>query len=143
MTTPPPEHSGIRPLGPYGEGYCRVCRFVVGLTADHLLEEHWRGKYANLGDGKACKGSYTRPPKVTPYASRKSAFRATATKVICPVCRREVVVMADGRLNVHTVSYHRLAYCEAGWHTYEAAQSLVRDHQSERGSPRSDGNERG
>lgn len=135
MTTPPPEHAGLRPLGPHGEGYCRVCRFVVGLTADHLLEEHYRGKYANLGDGKACKGSYTRPPKVTPYASKRSQFRASATKVNCPVCRREVVVMADGRLNGHPSDPYRLNnhYCKAGWHTYEAAQTLVRDHGNERG----------
>lgn len=131
--TAPPEHSGLRPLGPHGEGYCRVCRFVVGLTDQLVLEEHWRGKYATMGDGKPCRGSYTRPPKVTPYASRKSAFRANATKVHCPVCRREVVVMADGRLNGHTVTYSSMTHCKAGWHTYEAAQSLVRDHGNERG----------
>jgi len=82
-------HSGVRPLSPHGEGYCRWCFFVVGLTDRGLLEAHTRG-IVSYGAAKTCPGTDTRPPKNTPYASRKAAFKQTAPKAWCPVCKRFV-----------------------------------------------------
>jgi hypothetical protein len=79
-------------LSPYGEGYCRVCRFVVGLGPSGLLVPHMRG-VGVAWEPKPCKGSATVPPKVTPYASRKSAFRVTAPTRWCPTCEQDIPVM--------------------------------------------------
>lgn len=65
-------------LSEYGEGYCAVCKFVVGLNYDGQLERHSRGVMISP---RECKGSLKKPPKVTPYASRSAAFRAIAKKV--------------------------------------------------------------
>lgn len=82
-----PAHTGVRPLGPYGEGYCRVCAFVVGLDRYGLLEGHTRGT-SNIytGERNLCPGSIRPPAKVTPYSSRKAAFRITPTTDWCPEC---------------------------------------------------------
>lgn len=72
----PESHHGLRPLGPYGEGYCRVCHFVQALTSDGLIERHSRG--ALLVGPAQCKGSFTKAPKITPFASRKAQFRVEA-----------------------------------------------------------------
>lgn len=127
MTTPPPEpdHSGLRPLSPWGEGYCRYCHFVVGLTYDGQLAGHNRG--AQLQSNSACKGGGTRPPKVTPYASRKAAFTTKSEKVDCHVCGRGVYLLADGRMSAHTSSTSSLARCSGGYHLPQ------RDHANERG----------
>lgn len=127
MTTPPPDppHTGLRPLSPWGEGYCRHCCFVVGLNYAGQLVEHDRG--AQLHSNARCKGSLTRPPKVTPYSSRKAAFTTKSEKVACYVCRREVHLLADGRMTAHTSSTSSLARCSGGYHLPQ------RDHGSERG----------
>lgn len=128
MATPPPEppHSGVRPLSPWGEGYCRHCCFVVGLTYDGQLAEHTRG--AQLMDPKPCKGTGARPPKITPYASRKAAFRAVARKEQCHLCKRDVVLLADGRLSAHSRDPYRLTDTCAGGYRFPE-----RDHANERG----------
>lgn len=90
---PDPDHTGLRPLGPHGEGYCRVCCFVIGLTARGLLEEHQRGAVDAYGSPQNCKGSSKPPAKVTPYASRKAAFRYTPNKAWCPECRQDAPIM--------------------------------------------------
>lgn len=135
MATPPPDHSGLRPLGPYGEGYCPKCRFVVGLTDAGRLEKHWRMVFPDREpiSRDACKGSYTRPPKVTPYASRKAAFKVTIPGVYCPVCGRRTRVLRDGRMNGHVINPGSPIDCPASWKTFEEARSMVRDHGSERG----------
>lgn len=135
MAAPPekePEHSGLRPLSPYGEGYCRWCHFVVGLDYAGMLAQHFRGAHgltARQGaEAKPCGGSGTRPPKVTPHASRKAAFRAVARKEQCHVCKRETVLLADGRLSSHSRDPYRLNDTCAGGYRFPE-----RDHSGERG----------
>lgn len=79
-------------LSPYGEGYCKVCRFVEPLGPDGLIEEHFHSEQQ-----ATCKGSGTRPPAATPYRSALSAFRVTARKETCPECRRRVWVTPGDR----------------------------------------------
>lgn len=74
-------------LGPYGEGYCRFCCFVVGLGPDGRLDNHRRGQ---IPGAALCDGSGVIPPKATPYASRKAMFRVTSDKVDCPGCAQKV-----------------------------------------------------
>lgn len=132
MATPPPEppHSGVRPLSPWGEGYCRHCCFVVGLTYDGQLAEHTRG--AQLMYPKPCKGGGTKAPKVTPYSSRKAAFRLSAPDVWCPACKQFVRSTRQGQAQVyerHPIpgSATRLPSCPYTMRLVE------RDHGSERG----------
>lgn len=129
--TPPekePEHSGLRPLSPWGEGYCRWCKFVVGLDYSGLLVPHVRG--AQLQNQKACDGSGTRPPKVIPYMSRKAAFKTVARKERCHECSREVPVLSDGRFAPHTVAYRVTTACKGG---SSFPRPPERDHGNERG----------
>lgn len=80
-------------LSPYGEGYCKVCRFVEPLGPDGRIEEHFRSGDQEVGRAPApCKGSWKRPPAVTPYRSTLSAFRLTARKAVCPRCSRTVSI---------------------------------------------------
>lgn len=99
-------------LGPHGEGYCRACRFVVGLGPDGLLEGHTRGK--GLAHPIACPGGDRRPAKVTPYASRKAAFRVNVPMGVCLRCVRTVEVEPDGRLIVHRVHPWDVEQCKGG-----------------------------
>lgn len=102
MTPPPePEHSGLRPLSPWGEGYCRWCHFVVGLTWEGQLVEHVRGAHG-LDITNPCKGSFTKPPKVTPYASRKAAFRVKSEPAWCPKCRQFARTTRKGGVRTYT-----------------------------------------
>ena len=117
-----PVHHGLRPLGPYGEGYCRVCHFVQALTFDGLIERHSRGA---LLDGPAeCKGSFTKAPKITPFASRKAMFRLKAPDAWCPECKRFVRSVTRGGVPV----YARHSSVAAPWmcpytmHRVEQAQ---------------------
>lgn len=126
--SPEPERSALRPLSPYGEGYCRHCRFIIGLTPKGLIERHQRG--TSLGDSADCKGSCTQPPKITPYASRKAAFKTVARKARCHECGREVLVMSDGRLVVHNSSAVARVLCAGG---YSFPRPPGRDHGGERG----------
>lgn len=88
------EHTGLRPLGPNGEGYCPVCHFIEPLTADGRIEEHPTRKEAegryNIREAGACPGSYRRPPSHTPYFSRKAMFRVVVDLAPCPACRSKV-----------------------------------------------------
>jgi hypothetical protein len=82
--TPPPEPRPPTILGTYGEGYCRYCHFIEPLDHRGLIEYHNRGIGNVIEPG--CKGSGTRPPRVTPYASRLAAFRVSPPSATCPVC---------------------------------------------------------
>lgn len=93
-------------LSPHGEGYCRWCQFTVGLTPHGLLERHYRGKYSD-GVGAMCKGSDTVPPKLTPYSSRKAAFRVVPKTARCPGCVQEVATTWVGGIWVYEM--HRLS----------------------------------
>jgi len=77
-------------LSEFGEGYCRVCHFVVGLVEDGRLIFHERGRHSN--SIAACDGSGRKPSKVTPYASRLAAFKTKAPLVACPGCGHQVTV---------------------------------------------------
>lgn len=106
------EHAGLRPLGPHGEGYCPVCRFVVGLDPRGRLERHTRTMGAYLTAGP-CKGGDRAPAKRTPFASRKSAFRVTSNKPKCPQCGAGVNLLMSGRYEYHTVESDRFTGCRA------------------------------
>ena len=123
--TQPPEHSGLRPLGPYGEGYCRVCHFILALTADGLIERHSRGSQISP---RECKGSWRKAPKLTPMTSKLAAFKTKAELVECTKCRRFVPTMSDGRLNGHTTALNTSTFCKGGYNLPGA-----RDHGGERG----------
>ena len=114
MTTEPdPPHTGVRPLSPYGEGYCRWCWFTVGLDCSGLLDGHSRG-LAEYGQRKPCPGSLTRPPKRTPYSSRKAAFKVKAEEVWCPGCKSTVAVTVyrgERLYSRHTPPYKLTIVC--------------------------------
>lgn len=76
-------------LSEFGEGYCRWCHFVVGLTRWGVMARHYRGRGLPQGE-KHCPGSLKAPAKRTPYSSRKAAFRVTPRRVWCEECRRDV-----------------------------------------------------
>lgn len=121
----PPEHSGLRPLGPYGEGYCRVCHFIIGLTANGLIERHTRGgQFAPT----ECKGGFKKAPKLIPTTSKLAAFKTKAGLVLCPVCTQMVPLLADGRMNGHVVAAGPPTYCKGGYNFPN-----FRDHGGERG----------
>ena len=95
MTTPAePRHTGLRPLGPYGEGYCRVCHFIVPLGYDGQLAPHFKGHSSDFALTGACEGAGTRPPKLTPNRSRLAAFTCTPPYAVCTFCGERVVVTA-------------------------------------------------
>lgn len=90
----PSEHAGLRPLGPYGEGYCTTCHFIEPLDQHGRIEPHptrKEGAY-NIRETGLCKGAGHRPPKVTPYFSRKAMFRVKTDLAPCPACRQRVRV---------------------------------------------------
>lgn len=78
---------------PHGDGYCPVCRFIVGLDPDLLLENHTREDSNHVSGRALCKGSGRRPPKRIPYSSTKSRFKVKAARVPCPVCGRQAPVL--------------------------------------------------
>lgn len=102
----------VRPatiLGPYGEGYCRHCRFIEGLDEYGLINVHAHGAPQQWELPKPCKGSGTVPPKLTPYASDKSRFRSWATTGECPECRRRMEVLKTETGN-YFLPYHTAGY---------------------------------
>src|SRR3546814_4169283 len=112
-----PEHRPPTILGPYGEGYCRTCRFVIGLDEQGLLNAHRRG-IASYGQASDCAGSGKAPPRLTPYASRAVAFKSAPRRVTCPDCGQQVALMPAGgtRLTLagHLLPYSAGTYCPAG-----------------------------
>lgn len=108
-------------LSPYGEGYCRTCRFIIGLGPEGRLDKHDRY-------GKSCTGSFAKPPKLIPYRSRKSAFTTVPVKRKCSRCGQDAPLLADGRYAPHPAPL--LPLC-LGSYTYPPAPE--RDHSSERG----------
>ena len=91
-------------LGPYGEGYCTACRFIVGLDARGRMDVHCRGELLTSVPRKPCRGSGRRPAKRTPYASRKSRFRIRVSLGTCPSCQRRFELQRDGTLDAHTIA---------------------------------------
>lgn len=89
-------------LGPYGEGYCKVCRFIEPLGPDGLLEEHFRGRAMDpQGGGARCPGGFSRPQKKVPFSSRLASFRARVTKKRCEYCEQRIGVVdfSDGKIH--------------------------------------------
>ena len=78
-------------LSPHGEGYCRHCRFILGLDDRGRLDLHMRGP---VTDRQMCKGSGARPARRTPVESRKSRFVTRGEKIRCPRCARELTTLA-------------------------------------------------
>lgn len=134
MTAPSdPGHSGLRPLSPYGEGYCRVCQFVVGLGYDGRLVPHKRG-IASYGQEKDCNGSGRVPPKLTPYASRKAAFTVKAPDVWCPECKQWVTSSRQGGMQVYARhSRPRVGASVVPVMCPFTSRKVERDHGNERG----------
>lgn len=119
---PEPPHTGVRPLSPYGEGYCRFCHFVVGLGPDGLLDQHKRSAFDSRGyaqgEGSSiCKGSCRKPPRATPVTSRLAAFRVRPRRDTCPRCNRQrIIVLADGTLAWHTLGAANYTTCPGTGH---------------------------
>jgi hypothetical protein len=93
---------GPRPatiLSPYGEGYCRQCRFIIGLGPTGLLDYHSRGNV--YGPPTVCDGGGRRPAKVTPYMSRKSVFKVRIPDDYCPGCKQVVATTTHGGQTVY------------------------------------------
>lgn len=121
--------TGDRPpsiLGPYGEGYCRVCKFIEPLDPAGLIEAHSRGQMISPHE---CKGSGGRPAKVTPRESRLVAFKTKSEKVQCPVCKRTVNLLNDGRMTQHTPQYSVTSPCKGSYNF-----PTFRDYGNERGA---------
>jgi hypothetical protein len=114
-----PDHSGLRPLSPFGEGYCIRCHFIIGLDADGKVEEHKRWVANSYGrpdqDGR-CKGSGKKPPALTPHTSYKARFKETPERVECAVCHRSLNLHIDGVLPGHSMSQYTGAPCPGAWH---------------------------
>lgn len=108
-------------LSPHGEGYCRYCRFVVGLGADGLMDQHYynRGQVADAT--KPCKGSLRIPPKVTPYASKLAMFKVTAQKITCPGCGKPTVVGWHDMIAQHEVPGWSREMCKASFQRWVRA----------------------
>lgn len=129
MTTPdPPRPPTI--LGIYGEGYCRVCHFIEALDSQGRIIGHSRGANAT----EQCKGSFTRPPKLTPYRSRLAAFRVDPPRELCMFCLTDAPLSAYGSFARH---WHGARVCQ-GTATYPAGPVQPpppgRDHGNERGN---------
>lgn len=82
-------------LSEYGEGYCKVCRFIVGLDEKGRLAVHTRGAAVSARWGSTpnpCKGSLRRPAPENrvPYRALKSIFRLTPAKGRCLSCGKTV-----------------------------------------------------
>lgn len=83
-------------LSEHGEGYCATCRFVVGLDATGMMDPHVRGRYGEyVQPATGCKGGGRRPAKITPYSSRKSAFRIRVEMDTCLQCGLRVEVVGE------------------------------------------------
>lgn len=112
MAVKPSRGDSDRPptiLSEYGEGYCRVCHFVIGLTWQGVLGPHIRGAHGlHLGDVGECKGSYKVPPKVTPCSSAKAMFRVTPTMAWCPDCKADVPTHLGIRGGSRSYGRHRV-----------------------------------
>lgn len=98
-------------LSPYGEGYCRVCRFIVGLDASGLIERHTRLDPESIHSGarKPCPGGDRTPPKRIPLTAGKSRFRIRGKKTECPLCHRRV------RVNTFTSGEYIARHTQTPW----------------------------
>lgn len=98
-------------LSPYGEGYCKVCRFIEPLDPDGRIEEHFRSGDQEAGrDPIPCKGSHRWPPASVPYRSTLSAFRLTPRKALCPKCGRTVGISSGARPLYYRHAPRTMAY---------------------------------
>lgn len=114
---PAPDGGARRPtiLSPYGEGYCRWCLFVVGLGPDGKLDWHQRGNADPYNAPAECKGSGTRPPKVTPYASEKARFVTKSPVAWCESCKQYVPVArkSGGMVYTRHLEANRIKVCKS------------------------------
>lgn len=83
-----------------------------------MLDFHVRGSvtdYGARGVPEKCKGSGTKPAKVTPYAASKSRFITRMPKAFCPLCRQRVSTRIDGRFASHRVAPGVAPPCHGGY----------------------------
>lgn len=124
-------------LSEFGDGYCRVCHFIVGLDAHGLLLVHVRGAHglvARYGEtNPACKGSDRAPTKLTPFTSRLAAFSTKARRDQCPACHQEIVVEHSGRWKVHSPTPGVTGWCKMSQKVYVKPQVNRLKHNGERG----------
>lgn len=113
-------------FAPYGEGYCKTCRFMIPLGLNGLLEPHRRGAaLAHNGVGDPCPGAFSHPaaPSKTPVTSRLSAFRARIAKKQCPWCTQRVGVVTfnDNKIyfTAHRVSSPGRVLCDGSFRPVE------------------------
>lgn len=124
--TDPPRPATI--LGIYGEGYCRVCHFVEALDSEGLIVTHVRGQAANADP---CKGSLSKPPKLTPYRSRLAAFTVNPPRRLCTYCSTEAPLSPFGSFARH---WNGARVCQgAATYPVPLPPPPGRDHSGERG----------
>lgn len=126
-------------LGEYGEGYCKVCHMIEPLTADGVLDLHFRGfsSACNIPEYR-CKGSGKVPPKLTPFASRLAMFKRVAPLATCPVCREQIPVQPSSSRSVTVMARHfppdsPNVLC-AGYGRQPALPTVSLRHEGERGN---------
>ena len=105
-------------LSPHGEGYCRHCRFIIGLDADGFMDRHWYNRGVHTDDSKPCKGSFRRPAVDTPYRSNLSIFKATPQYEACPVCGDSTLIQYDSMFAQHIAKSNKYEYCRGSFTRY-------------------------
>lgn len=124
-------------LSDHGDGYCRVCHFIVGLDANGLLLPHVRGAHglaARYGEiNPACKGGDRPPPKLTPFTSRLAAFSTKPRQDQCPACHQTVIIDASTRWTMHTQYPGNYEWCKMSQKVYVKPQVNRLKHNGERG----------
>lgn len=98
-------------LSPYGEGYCKACRFIVGLGPDGLLEGHTRLDPESMHTGvrRPCPGGFATPPKRIPFTAGKNRFRIRSKRTECPQCHQQV------RVNTLTSGEYIARHTQTPW----------------------------
>lgn len=127
-------------LSEFGDGYCRVCHFIVGLGADGLLLTHTRGAHglaAKYGEANPqCEGSGKPPTKLTPLTSRLAAFSTKPRTGTCPTCGQTVVIDASGRWVMHGKAPGIYDWCKMSQKLYAKPRGPLRPHERNHGTER-------
>ncbi len=81
-------------LGPHGEGYCTVCRFIEPLGPTGQIEPHVRNVFF---DPHPCPGGDRAPAPASrvPFFSRLSRFSTRVVKRKCHACGKRTGAWSD------------------------------------------------